>query len=425
MSKTQDSIRSVGLIGATSVVVGSMIGSGILIVSSKVSYFGSFGLLAWVLSSLCAMSLAFSFSFMSRKFKDKSGIPYYVYNAFNSHFLGFQTSWAHWLGMTIGCCTVSIAFADYLFFMLPANIAFLKPFCSIAIVWILTLINIRSAVFSVGLITLITFLKVGLLLVLVASALKYFSISSLCIASKNPSFTLSILKAMPLALFAFLGLESATASGDSIKNPERTLPIATLLGTFIASLMFIAVHMSVMSVLPLETQIMSQAPVADVANITMGGFAVFLVSFMACFGLIGSINGLIFVSSYILSNASSMGWMPKRFSTLSKTSKFPTISGLYSAGLITITILLHSMNMINMQMLVYIDAFLLICIYFLGTLAYKIHGGNNAIFAINISACLVLMYGCGLYQALIALTLIASGNIIYYCRRSKFINTSQ
>ncbi|QEK38187.1 amino acid permease [Candidatus Cytomitobacter indipagum] len=424
------SVRSVGLIGATSMVVGSMIGSGILIISSKISLFGGFGLLAWALSSFCAISLAFSFSVMSRKFS-KPGIPYYVYKAFNSHFLGFHTSWAHWLGMVIGCCTVSIAFSDYLFFMLPDNVAFLKPIASIAIIWALTLMSIRSSIFSVGLITLITFLKVGILLLLVGSSIKYFSFAKLCISSQAKDISgnsisgiASILQAMPLALFAFLGLESATASGDSVKNPEKTLPIATLLGTLIASFVFIAIHISVMSVLPIEAQIASKTPVADVANYTMGSFAVILTSFMACFGLIGSINGLVFVSSYILFSASKMGWISEKMQFLSKKSKFPAVSGLCSALLITVAILAYNFGVIDMRMLVYIDAFLLIFVYLLGSIAYKIHGGNYFISFINLAACLVLMYGCGLIAALSAMFLVSIGSIIFYFRKHSFNNIS-
>lgn len=367
------------------------------------------------------MSLAFSFAVMSRKFA-KPGIPYYVYKAFNSHFCGFQTSWLHWLGMTIGCCTVSIAFTNYLFFMFPANIAFLKPICAIAIVLGLTLINIKNSVFGVGLITLITFFKVGTLLLLVISAIKYFSLSKLFVPSKSndPYAIYSILKAMPLALFAFLGLESATASGDAVKNPEKTIPISTLLGTFIAALVFIAVHVSVMSVLPIEQQIISQTPVADVANQTMGSIAVVLISFMACFGLIGSINGLIFVSSYILFNASTMGWIPQNVQYLSRKSQFPVLAGLCSATLITCAIVIYYLGIINMQLLVYVDALLLILVYLFGTIAYKIHGGNYFIFLINLMSCIVLIYGCGTIAIMSAISLMLCGSVIFYIRKNSF-----
>ncbi len=393
MSKKQDSIRSVGLLGATSVVVGSMIGSGILVVSSQISFYGGLGLLAWFMSAMCAMCLAYSFSVMSRKFKEKSGIPYYAFKAFNSNCLGSGTAWLHWTGMTMGCATVAIAFANYLPFLLSFLPAYGKCFAAIMIVWTLTFLNMRSSVFSVGLITFITITKATLLLLLVISSLGYFNISSFVAPSMNPSIIKSVLQAMPLALFAFLGLESATASGDSVKNPEKTLPIATLLGTAIAALIFITVHMSVMSVLPQSIQVGSMAPVADVAMRTMGSMALLLVSFMACFGLIGSINGLLFVSSYILYNASMMNWISKRFSKLNKNN-FPACSLMTSALMITAIMCLYYLGFVNMAALVYIDAFLLVSVYFIGSIAYKIHGGNSFVFLANISSCLIILYGC-------------------------------
>ncbi len=413
MSQTKTRKGSVGLLGATSVVVGSMVGSGILIISSKIAYFGGFGLLAWCLASFCAISLAFSFATMSRKFKDGAGIPYYVYKAFNSDFLAFQVAWMHWFGLALGCATVAIAFADYLPFLLPFVVKCGKPVTAIVTIWLLVLLNLRSSSLSVGLITCITILKVVLLLLLVVSALKYFAIKAFLVPSMEVSPILSVWNAMPLALFAFLGLESATASGDSMKDPERTLPISTVLGTAIAAILFITVHMSVMAVLPQSAQIAGNTPVADVAVRTMGSSALVLVSFVACFGLVGSINGLLFVSSYIAYNASLMKWIPSKLSKLNKIN-FPSHALVLSAALITLAMSFYYMNFFTMQMLAYTVSFMLVLVYLIGTFAYKVHGGNNIIFTINTVVCLVLLSGCDFKAICMASVAILTGVFLFF-----------
>ncbi|USO00489.1 MAG: amino acid permease [Alphaproteobacteria bacterium] len=405
--------RSVGLVGATSVVVGSMIGSGILIISSKIAVFGGMGLIAWIVASGCAISLAYSFSSLSALFKNRAGIPYYVYESFKNCFLSFTVSWAHWLGLCIGCATVAIAFADYLWFWLPNSAMFLKTFTSLFVVWGLIFLSGRNKVFSIGMITLITLIKVVLLLLIIFFSMPYFSVSRFYVPSREASLFMSVLHSMPLALFAFLGLESATASGDSVKDPSKTLPIATLLGTGIAAIMFVSVHMSVMAVLPVQEQIYSQAPVASVAAKAMGSIGSVLVTFVACFGLLGSINGLLFVCSYILSSSSLSGWVSGRFSTLSKQSKFPIFAGYTSAVVISAIILTYALNLVDVNTLVYSAAFLLVMVYLMGNFAYGVLCKNRFVFTLNLTSCLVLIYGCGLKIALIGMFLIMSGIFLF------------
>lgn len=68
--------QKIGLITATSLVIGNMIGAGIFLVPASLAGFGSISLLAWVFTAMGALVLAKIFSNMSKLFVNKSGGPY-------------------------------------------------------------------------------------------------------------------------------------------------------------------------------------------------------------------------------------------------------------------------------------------------------------------------------------------------------------
>ncbi len=116
-----------------------------------------------------------------------------------------------------------------------------------------------------------------------------------------------------LTLWAFLGLESATIPSDKIKNPKKTIPIATILGTIITAFIYISSSIAIMGIIKPADLAQSAAPYADSAKIMFGNKAALLIAGGAVISCFGALNGWILMQGQIPFAAAKDGVFPKVF----------------------------------------------------------------------------------------------------------------
>ena len=135
-----------------------------------------------------------------------------------------------------------------------------------------------------------------------------------------------------LALWAFLGLESATIPSDKVIRPEFTIPRATIAGISIAALLYISSTVGVMGIIaPADLQV-SAAPFADAAKVAWGGWASGLVAAGAAVACFGALNGWILLQGQLPMAAAKDKLFPPSFKKLSK--KGIPITGLVIASVL-------------------------------------------------------------------------------------------
>ena len=148
--------RSMGLWMATALVVGNMIGSGIfLLPAAMAGTAGPVSVVAWLFTGIGAMLLALVFATLGRAYP-KTGGPYvYARKAFGD-FIGFQTAWSYWINAWVGNAAIAIAFAGYLaVFWGDVATNWVAVLVAIALIWILTLVNIVG-VRAAGIVQVVT-----------------------------------------------------------------------------------------------------------------------------------------------------------------------------------------------------------------------------------------------------------------------------
>lgn len=119
-----------------------------------------------------------------------------------------------------------------------------------------------------------------------------------------------------LTLWAFLGLESATVCSSTIKNPERNVPRATLMGMLIAGSVTILVCTVVLGLLPAADLQNSAAPMADAASRLWGPVAGVAVGVIAMISIFGALNGGTLTQAQAPLAAAQDGLFPKVFAKL-------------------------------------------------------------------------------------------------------------
>src|SRR5688572_25907340 len=112
--------RKVGLLTATSLVVGNMIASGVFMLPATLAGYGGISLVGWVVSSIGAMSLALVFGWLSKLRPNATGGPYAYVRDGMGDFAGYLVAWGYWISVWATNAAIAVAFVSYLGEFIPA-----------------------------------------------------------------------------------------------------------------------------------------------------------------------------------------------------------------------------------------------------------------------------------------------------------------
>ncbi|MGL5048739.1 MAG: cadaverine/lysine antiporter [Shewanella sp.] len=287
-----DSSKKIGLLACTGVVAGNMMGSGIALLPASLAGVGSISIFSWAICLLGAMSLAFVYARLATKNPQEGGPIAYAGEV--SPVLGFQTGVLYYHANWIGNLAIGITGVSYLSVFFPSlNDPIAAAAATIGAIWIFTLINLLGGSWVSRLCTL------GLVLILlpvVGTAVIGWGHFDAAMYTQNWNTTSgtdshAIISAVLICLWAFVGVESAAVSTGMVKNPKRTVPLATMLGTSIAGIVYILSTQVIAGMFPASEVAASGAPFAMASSAIFGSWsAPFVSAFtaLACFTSLGS-----------------------------------------------------------------------------------------------------------------------------------------
>lgn len=326
-------------------VTGNMIGAGIFLLPSGLARIGTVSLYSWLFTAAGAIALTLVFAHLSHQLP-KNGGPYAYTRAGLGKFIGFQTALNYWVAVWVGNAAVVIAFVGYLRVFWPElSNHLLSSIVSIAIVWFLTLINIMG-VRGVGFVQLLTaVLKLIPILALGIAGWFYihpnYYIQSYNVTMSHKSNFAAISTGAALTFWAFIGLESATVPANSVKNPRYNIPLATIIGTLIAAMAYIASSVAIMGMIPIHVLQHSTSPFADAAQIIFGAWGKDLIAVGALVSCFGCLNGWILLQAQIPMAAANDNLFPKFFAKCNSHG-VPVIGLIITSVLISALLLLTS-----------------------------------------------------------------------------------
>jgi APA family basic amino acid/polyamine antiporter len=117
-----------------------------------------------------------------------------------------------------------------------------------------------------------------------------------------------------LTLWAFLGLESATIPAGAVRDANRIIPRATILGTSIAAAVYVVSTVGVMSLVPHGDLATSTAPFADAARRIAGEPAAAIIAIGAAISCLGALNGWTLMVGQLPMAMAADGLFPALFS---------------------------------------------------------------------------------------------------------------
>ena len=299
----------------TALVVGNMIGSGVFVLPAALAPFGAASLLGWAFTMAGALLLALVHAWLAQRVANHGGAYAYARLAFGDA-AGFVAAWSYWTCVWTANAAIAVAFAGSLGAIWPAANA--TPWrgtaAALGVLWLCTAIN-AAGVREAGRMQLVTTaLKVIPLLVFGVCGLAL--VHGAAYRPFNPSGqslqTVTTATAA-LTLWAFLGLEAATVPTGVVRDPQRTVPRATVAGMLIAGVATMLACTAVIGLLPHGAAQASAAPMAAAAAQTWGPVAGWAMGLVATVSCLGALNGWVLLQGQTPYAAAQDGLFPAPF----------------------------------------------------------------------------------------------------------------
>ncbi len=343
--------RSLGLLDATLIAAGSMVGSGIFLVSADITRnVGSAGglILVWLLTGVMMISAALSYGELSAMYPRAGGLYVYLREAFGSLF-GFLYGWTLFTVIQTGTiAAIGVAFGKFAAYIFPMlgekNILWgiekglneaqkmdyyisisAAQLNSICIILLLTFINTRGIQSGRWVQLVFTLAKGAGLLLLIACGALLVSNGSFWdmnwenafhfqkiemvqgIAEKTPiTGWWGIMSALAIAsvgsVFSSFGWDNITFVAGEIKNPKRNIGLSLFLGATIVIGIYILANLVYLRVLPLEGIAFAESDrvgVVAAKSIFGGETGTILIAVIVMISTFGCINGFILTSARV------------------------------------------------------------------------------------------------------------------------------
>lgn len=336
--------RKLGLFAAIALVMGNMIGSGVFLLPASLAPFGWNAVLGWGITTAGTLVLAWVLASLT-KARPLAGDPAgFVTEAFGP-FTAFLVSWVYWVSIWTAVASIAVAGVSYLSLFIPAigETPLAPALCSIALVWAMTLVNLRG-VQAAGRFQIITvLLKVlPLVAVIVIAVLVLGSGTGEIRPFEMREINGTDLRgAAALTLFALLGFECASLAAAKVENPEVNVPRATMWGTALTGLIYLLVCSFVALMLPEAVIANSPAPLASFVQEYWNAPAAALVSVFAIISCIGAINGWVLMQGELPRNLAERGMLPRWFAATDAIGT-PARALIASSVIATVCLLLNS-----------------------------------------------------------------------------------
>lgn len=305
--------RSLGLAALTIYGIGNMLGAGIYGLVGKAA--GEMGNMVWLgfaASMIAAALTGLSYASLGSRYPKAAGAAYITYRAFNFSMLSYVVGLAVMMSGLTSMAATSQVFANYaheIFTNVPALLI------AVAFIVALSIVNFIGMRESAWVNAVCTLVEAGGLLLIIAVGMRYWgSVDYLDATSlKNPTGDLSIsliLSGAVLTFYSFIGFEDLLNVSEEVHDPQRTFPIALLSALGIATVIYMAVCITAVSVVPHDQLAQASGPLVEVVRIAAPWIPPILFTGIALFAVTNTALLNYIMSSRLAYGMAKQGLLP-------------------------------------------------------------------------------------------------------------------
>ncbi len=281
----------VGVPGLALAIVNGVIGAGIFALPAIVSIsLGAFGIFCYIFCSIMLAAIMLCYAEIGSRVTSSGGSYAYVEAAFGN-FFGFVINWLFTFGWGIlGSAAVMNILADSLAVLFPYFVnPLIRGFLFFVLIGFTVLINIRGTKQGIGLVKLITIIKLLPLLGIII-----FGFSQVKTGNLHWEHVPSLKTFGDTALilfYAFAGFETSLGVSGEFKNPKRTVPLGICVGGIVVLIIYMLLQTVTQGVLGANMASFKDAPLAAIAEKIVGlvGATILLITAtVSCFGCVSA-----------------------------------------------------------------------------------------------------------------------------------------
>jgi amino acid transporter len=346
MSSDRHLVRGLGQLEATTLVVGGIIGTTIFLVTSEVAAtVGSpmLVLATWLIAGLLAGAAALCFAELSAAIPETGGTYVFLRRAYGSNLAAFGFAWMMCFTYGPGAtAVVAIMAATFLVPVLQAvGVVDEGSVTATAIVLIVVLTALNASGVRRGGLTqnFITFVKVSLILALifVPIALGGAQPDRLWSAPARAAGPLAVAQdvgsAMILCLFSFSGAYFVTHVAEEVRQPEKCIPRAIVLGFLIVLTLYLSINVAYLVTLPFDEVMRSERIAADMMGNALGERGALVAAFVVFCSAMGALNTQLLSYPRIPFALARDGYLFQPIAAVNRRSKAPANAIVLVGGL--------------------------------------------------------------------------------------------
>lgn len=349
-------VRGLGPVATTAIVVGNVIGTGVFLKSRVMTCnVGTPGrvIAVWVVAGLLSLAGALTYAELAAIWPRAGGEYVFIRNAYNSR-LAFLFGWMRFFASGAGSlAALAVGFAIFLNVLLTGSLdatyftlnlpGYQVPFgnlqmVALSAIAIVTLVNCASVSVGGKFATALTAIKVGSIVLLGLGALFFASgnwtnflladnggsCEGVAVAARGGSAGFAA--AMLGALWAYNGWNEMTFVSGEVKNPQRNIPIALIIGMIICMGLYVFVNTSYFYVLT-PTEVASIPATSSVAAVVvqtfLGAVAVSLIAAAMMTSTFGALHTSTMANSRVPFAMAKDGLFPQALSRVSQNTHVP------------------------------------------------------------------------------------------------------
>jgi basic amino acid/polyamine antiporter, APA family len=331
--------KEITLYGLTMIAIGSSIGSGIFKTPTEIAgYLPNEGLMlaVWVVGGIIALCGALTFAEISALFPKAGGFYVFLKEAFGE-LPAFLYGWLMLLVINTGSlAALSLVFASYLNVLIPLSEA-MQLIIAISAIIALTVMNIMGVRLGEIFASIFTSAKLlGIfIVVLIGFLLGSRDTHIMDVQWLGNTQNLSFISAFGLALigvtFSYGGYQHATFVAAEVKDAQRVLPKAMLMGISIVCLAYVTINIAYLRLLPIQN-IMVSGGVAAEAVSTVWAFGSKFIALLIVLSVLGTIGIYILTAPRIYFAMAEDGIFFKKFAETHETYKTPMWSIIFQSA---------------------------------------------------------------------------------------------
>lgn len=350
--------RGMGLPGAVSANILNMVGVGpFLTIPLAISAMGGpQAMLGWILGAILCLCDGMVWAELGSRFPRSGGPYHYLLQGFGAQRWGRLLAFLFlWQSLLIGPISVAggaVGFSDYTHFLAPTLSHTQLVLIAMALCLVTTVLLYRP-IRSISMISLVVSLVVvgTCMWIIVSGALRFQAALAFDLPHDafrtSHAFWMGLGSATLIGVYDYGGYNNVCLIGEEIANPRRTIPRAVIGSIALVALLYLAMNVAILGVVPWREGMNSTAVVADYMQRLHGHTGAVIVSSLILVASFGSVYAILLGFSRVPYTAAVEGHFFRPFARLHPTGHFPTISLLTLGALSAVACLFSLADLIG------------------------------------------------------------------------------